>query len=227
MGYKGVLFRYTKSVVLWYWDSSGKRVRMEPLKKMTRNVEISDAANDFLRKYVRFIMGNNGYMSDAAKLYLSTSGKSQRGIAELMPGLDGVRTPVSTVTGNIQRSKDRLEADFDDDMLTQIIDYGVSDLSKYDEQLRKASERLVERPTRLSQLGIKLPDTMAKRHKLTNEQFMEFTRTISPYTKRQMEFVANNVDERALEYARYILLGIGEMNEEDAERRELLVGMLE
>jgi anaerobic ribonucleoside-triphosphate reductase len=189
-----------------------------------RNLE--KEKNDFLKRYINLIM-HTRIVSETTKIYIRSYGSVASTIKHYNSSIpNGAKEKnIKTAQSNVNYDEVKLHRYFPDNMLSRIAYYGTVDIACYNKQLNLAIMDYAKRNKVLDNLSIRLP-RVTLQDTLDEQEFLEFLEMLSPYFKKNIKAVEEELSNEAVGYFLYLLTS-GELKPEDKARYKVIKEMLE
>lgn len=204
---------------------NNNKILNKPLGKLIRR-DIGSERVDFLRQYIDLLL-NSRMLTKETKIYLLDRYITYDGVAEKLGEETGTQINSSTTKAKIWQDKNKIIRAFGERMLVDILEYDNIDFEDYKERLLDAQHKYGNSKL-LRNVCLALPETPYQTTSISEKDFNDFIDIISPYTRRQMDIVVNDLLDpnlQALSYIRYILSS-GLLKSIDEKRKERIIELL-
>jgi hypothetical protein len=202
-------------------------VRKEPIPNGNlAKKELSSERIEFLRLFVNLLL-NTTFITEKTKLYVSEKHSSYVSLAEKLQKEQGLEINPSTLQSTVWLDKNKIERYFTSKVLLDVIEYTNTDISRYIATAKELINKYGQSSLLTKNIIIKLPDCEVQNTKVSDAEFNDFISTISPYIKSQAQYVSENTSTSLVGYCKYILNSTdGNLDEQDSQRRKLLLSLL-
>jgi len=176
---------------------------------------------EFLRQLVDLLL-NSKWLKEETKIYIKDRYITKEGVYEKLK-YAGKDVNLNTIRSNIHNDMKRIASAFGERFLVNVTEYMNFDITSYkqilaDLRAKKSNVKI------LNNIALKLPPGDSTTS-ISQEEFDEFMSIIKPYTKRQMEFISNEISNSVVGYIKYILTSTL-LNDVDKQRKEQLMMLL-
>ncbi len=177
----------------------------------------------FIVQFIDLLL-NTDFISEETKVYISDRYLTLDGARKKIGG----NTNLNTLKAKVWYDKNKIVREFGDRFLVDIIDYNNIDIASYVDKLGKLRRKYYsDIMLKGLALEIKLDDLPAEEvEELNDEEFEELINVIAPYSRKHMDYLANNLTRKSIMYMMYILNNYSISNK-DLERRKLLMDILD
>lgn len=199
------------------------------LTKMTgvyRNVKLSERRYEFLKGLIHLVMTTR-ITSENTKNYIKSNGSSVKDFVDsynlTVKGEEQLKA--SSVSQNVDYDRKKLLNFFHSDTVTKVIFSYELNITEYEKMLNNARVKYAGNRKMLNNLALNLSKT-AVNDNLSEEKFNDLLSIIAPYTKKQREYVSENLPIELVGYLNY-LVSAHKLEGEDLKRFKHLRALLE
>lgn len=211
-----------KELVDCYYD--GSNILKEPVGRIGKK-ELPEEINSVLRQLVDLLL-NTKMLCEESKLYITDVHITYDGIAKKLSEKYDRDCNSNTVQTKVWSDKGKIIRFFGENMLVELIEYrDTKNMDRYNESLKLANKKYSNARI-LSNIALKLPETEEiEITEIKSDDFEDFIETVSPYSKRHMEFISSLISKEAVAYCRYILTAT-DITDTDIENKNRLLNLL-
>lgn len=183
--------------------------------------------DSFIRRYILFVMTSK-IISDTTKLYIRSS--SSNSVASAIKSYNQTVSEdeainIKTAQSKINYDINKLLKYFPDNMLSQVLAYNSCNLEEYERNLALAMNVYGKKNKMMDNLALKMRRVPIQGD-LEDEDFEELISIIAPYTKKQINYIEENIPEELVGYLLY-LISSSSLNDKDKVRYNFLKELLE
>lgn len=214
----------TKDIYFSYMDYENNLYE-RPIGLITKR-NLDKKRDSFIRRYILFIMTSK-IVSDTTKLYIRSSSNS---VASAIKSYNQTVSEdeainIKTAQSKINYDINKLLKYFPDNMLSQVLAYNSCNLEEYERNLALAMNVYGKKNKMMDNLMLKIRRVPIQEY-LEDEDFDELISIIAPYTKKQINYIEENIPEELVGYLLY-LISSSSLNDKDKVRYNFLKELLE
>jgi len=187
-------------------------IKEKPSKRYIKH-ELSKDRVELLRKIVRLLVMTD-FSSEPTKLYLANPTYTYKHVADIISE-KGIKINANQAKGKVWYDIRKLTGTIGDDAIDNILMYRHSDITMYENAINSKLSSLSDNI--LDNFALDL-STNLQVDKLSDYDFDDMVKLISPYSKRYRDLVARSVTDEMKEYLSFLIGNNASLNGIDLDR---------
>lgn len=190
----------------------------------TGKARLSNRKTEFLKRFI-ILMRDSDMLDAYVREYLTDNFISVKEFCNVVSDRSGKEDlTVAIMQSKIQVARNKIHGTFGSRIVSDVR-FGSPDITGYEDILNKCYSKYFGASNKVKDNLVLKLNEKAWRTNLTNEEFDELAAILSPYSKRQVEFVQNMIEDSKVGYLNYLESGYGlsELDQERLNKLKLLI----